>query len=98
MSNLRRATAAIAMAAVAGAATVIGSATAATADPVNRTGCVDISGVGSTTVWIYNQCTHTVSASAEVDGWDPDCVNIPGRSTGHVPKDPTDTAYYAYEC
>ncbi|MFH8236448.1 hypothetical protein [Streptomyces sp. NPDC018321] len=66
--------------------------------PVMEPGCAKLDDYGYGWADIYNACGHTISASVEVDGWDPDCIQIAPYSVGTIGLEPGDEPYYAYEC
>ncbi|MCZ4512086.1 hypothetical protein O3Q52_28730 [Streptomyces sp. ActVer] len=47
---------------------------------------------------IHNVCNYTISASAEVDGFDPSCIQIGPGGVGRIGLDLGDVPYYAYVC
>ncbi|BCL30808.1 hypothetical protein GCM10017557_56670 [Streptomyces aurantiacus] len=80
---------------------VTGAVTTASADDdavAKEPGCAQLSAWGPGWADIRNICDHTISATVEVDGWDPDCIQIGPRGVGRIGLEPGDDPYYAYEC
>ncbi|MFI2432014.1 hypothetical protein [Streptomyces sp. NPDC018693] len=98
MKRLRSLLAAAVAAMLITGATAVGTAPAADAAQAMEPGCAKLRGSGSWWADIYNSCGYTISASVEVDGWDPSCIQIAPYSTGRIGLDPGDEPYYAYEC
>ncbi|MEU6913552.1 hypothetical protein [Streptomyces olindensis] len=61
-------------------------------------GCAKLGAYGPGWADIHNVCGHTISASVEVDGWDPSCIQIGPGGVGRIGLDADDEPYYAYEC
>jgi hypothetical protein len=61
-------------------------------------GCAKLGAYGIGWADIHNACGYTISASVEVDGWDPSCIQIGPHGTGRIGLEPGDEPYYAYEC
>jgi hypothetical protein len=61
-------------------------------------GCAKLGGYGPGWADIHNVCGHTISASVEVDGWDPSCIQIGPGGLGRIGSEAGDEPYYAYEC
>ncbi|MER5209447.1 hypothetical protein ABT063_02320 [Streptomyces sp. NPDC002838] len=76
----------------------MGTATAAEAAVAKEPGCAKLVGSGAWWADVHNACGHTISATVEVDGWDPDCIQIGPGATGRIGLEPGDEPYYAYEC
>ncbi|PSM41198.1 hypothetical protein C6Y14_22615 [Streptomyces dioscori] len=74
------------------------SASADTDGALREPGCAKLVGSGWGWADIHNACGHTISATVEVDGWDPSCIQIGPGGTGRIGLDPGDEPYYAYEC
>jgi hypothetical protein len=80
---------------------VTGAVTTASADDdavAKEPGCAQLSTWGPGWADIRNICGHTISASVEVDGWDPGCIQIGPGGVGRIGLEPGDNPYYAYEC
>jgi hypothetical protein len=68
------------------------------AAPVRAPGCAKLGNYGPGWADIHNVCGHTISASVEVDGWDPSCIQIGPYGIGRIGLEAGDNPYYAYEC
>ncbi|MDQ1029454.1 hypothetical protein QF035_007036 [Streptomyces umbrinus] len=86
---------------VAAMAAALFSAPAAVADDdeaKKEPGCAKLGAYGDGWADIHNVCNYTVSASVEVDGFDPSCIQIGPGGVGRIGLDPGDVPYYAYVC
>ncbi|MFG2346550.1 hypothetical protein [Streptomyces phaeochromogenes] len=61
-------------------------------------GCAKLGAYGNGWADIHNVCSYTISASVEVDGFDPSCIQIGPGGVGRIGLDPGDVPYYAYVC
>lgn len=61
-------------------------------------GCAKLVGSGWGYADIHNACGHTISATVEVDGWDPSCIQIGPGAVARIGLEAGDEPYYAYEC
>ncbi|MEU9186225.1 hypothetical protein AB0D14_17080 [Streptomyces sp. NPDC048484] len=80
---------------------VPGAVTTASADArvsAKEPGCAKLGVYSEESADIHNVCGYTISASVEVDGWDPGCIQIEPGEVGHIGLDAGDEPYYAYEC
>lgn len=100
MTGLRSAFVTAVAAALFAVPAAVGTASAAPADEaqVREPGCAKLVGSGNGWADIHNACGHAISASVEVDGWDPDCIQISAYATETIGLDAGDEPYYAYEC
>ncbi|MFF5963119.1 hypothetical protein ACFY64_05105 [Streptomyces collinus] len=102
MTRLRSALAVAAAGALPTVPAAMGTASAApVAAPVVQApepGCAQLGAYGQWWADIHNVCGHTISASVEVDGWDPSCIQIGPGGVGRIGLDQGDEPYYAYEC
>ncbi|WP_157852661.1 hypothetical protein RFN58_14405 [Streptomyces iakyrus] len=102
MTRLRSAWVVAAAGALLAVPAAMGTASAApVAAPVIQApepGCAKLGGYGQGWADIRNVCGHTISASVEVDGWDPSCIQIGPGGVGRIGLDQGDEPYYAYEC
>ncbi|MFE0451481.1 hypothetical protein ACFW2D_09340 [Streptomyces sp. NPDC058914] len=74
------------------------SAVPAAAESAQEPGCAKLGASGWGWAHIRNACGHVISASVEVDGWDPSCIQISPGATETIGLEPGDEPYYAYEC
>ncbi|UOB13108.1 hypothetical protein MQE23_30435 [Streptomyces sp. HP-A2021] len=102
MTRLRSALVTAAAVALLAGPAAMGAASAApvAAAPVRamEPGCAKLGAYGPGWADIHNVCGHTISASVEVDGWDPSCIQIGPHGTGRIGLEAGDDPYYAYEC
>ncbi|MFJ8935939.1 hypothetical protein ACIRL0_09495 [Streptomyces sp. NPDC102365] len=80
---------------------VPGAVATASADAdgsLREPGCAKLGASGWGWADIHNACGHTISATVEVDGWDPDCIQIAPGGVGRIGLEAGDEPYYAYEC
>jgi hypothetical protein len=102
MTRLRSALVVAAAGALLAVPAAMGTASAApVAAPVIQApepGCSKLGAYGQGWTDIHNVCGHTISASVEVDGWDPSCIQIGPGGVGRIGLDQGDEPYYAYEC
>lgn len=75
----------------------MGTATAADSVQVREPGCAQLGAYGPGWADIHNICGHVISASVEVDGWDPACIQISGFTTETIGLEAGDEPYYAYD-
>jgi hypothetical protein len=102
MTRLRSALVTAAAVALLAGPAAMGAASAApvAGAPVKamEPGCAKLGNYGPGWADIHNVCGHTISASVEVDGWDPSCIQIGPHGIGRIGLEAGDDPYYAYEC
>ncbi|MFF3497964.1 hypothetical protein [Streptomyces sp. NPDC003247] len=102
MTGLRSAFVTAVAAALFAVPAAMGTASATTVDQlsaqVREPGCAKLGSYGQWWAHIRNACGHVITASVEVDGWDPSCIQIGPGATETIGLDPGDEPYYAYEC
>jgi hypothetical protein len=102
MTRLRSALVTAAAVALLAVPAAMGTASAAPVEaaPVQamEPGCAKLGGYGPGWADIHNVWGHTISASVEVDGWDPSCIQIGPGGVGRIGLEAGDEPYYAYEC
>ncbi|GGW81304.1 hypothetical protein [Streptomyces lomondensis] len=97
-SALVRAAAGALLAVPAAMGTASAAPVAAEAVQAPEPGCAKLGAYGRGWADIHNACGHTISASVEVNGWDPSCIQIGPYGIGRIGLDADDEPYYAYEC
>ncbi|MFB7930571.1 MULTISPECIES: hypothetical protein [Streptomyces] len=102
MTRLRSALVMAAAGALLAVPAAVGTASAApvaaAAVKAPEPGCAKLGASGQWWADIHNVCGHTISASVEVDGFDPSCIQIGPGGVGRIGLDVGDEPYYAYEC
>ncbi|GKQ36345.1 hypothetical protein [Streptomyces sp. A012304] len=97
MTGLRKVCVTAVAAAMFMAPAAMTTASAAATAQAREPGCAKLRGYGAGWADIYNECNHVISASVEVDGWDPDCIQIGALRTERIGLEPGDVPYYAYD-
>ncbi|MFD6289366.1 hypothetical protein [Streptomyces sp. NPDC060205] len=98
MTGLRTAFVAAMAAALLSVPGAVVSASADTDGSLREPGCAKLGASGWGWADIHNVCGHTISATVEVDGWDPSCIQIGPGGVGRIGLEAGDEPYYAYEC
>ncbi len=98
MTGLRTAFVAAMAAALLSAPGAVATASAEDEVAPREPGCARLGNHGFGWADIRNACGHTISATVEVDGWDPSCIQIGPGGVGRIGVDSDDEPYYAYEC
>ncbi|MFJ2261388.1 hypothetical protein ACIOKD_24120 [Streptomyces sp. NPDC087844] len=98
MTGLRTAFVAAMAAALLSVPGAVTTASAESDGSLREPGCAKLRGSGWGWADIHNACGHTIYATVEVDGWDPDCIQIGPGAVGRIGLEPGDEPYYAYEC
>ncbi|MFF3708919.1 hypothetical protein [Streptomyces phaeochromogenes] len=98
MTGLRTAFVAAMAAALFSAPAAMTTAVADDDAAAKEPGCAKLGAYGDGWADIHNVCNYTISATVEVDGFDPSCIQIGPGGVGRIGLDPGDVPYYAYVC